>query len=522
MQISIFLPAYVQTAARILIKEGYLVYLAGGAIRDTLLGLKPDDYDLYTNATPDQMLEIFPKAISVGKKFGTVIALQCDEHNEVYEVEITTFRKEAKYLNGRWPSEVQFVDNIETDLHRRDFTINAMAVNLNEYGVSYLSDQIKIENHKSIDFTLIDLFGGILDIKNKVIKAVGNPLERFEEDALRSYRACRLASQLEFTIEENTKKAITQTLTVAKMVSTERVRDEFLKLIMESTKPSVGINLLEETGLLHLFLPELLNCKGVDQLIGHSHDVYHHLLATLDKAPDKVKLAGLFHDIGKPLCDTKDGHFYGHEIKSTEITKQVLERLKFPKAEVNRTTNLVRWHMFYYPDFTDNYEDQTLKRFKKVDEIADQKQDKKDDKKIIDIDTVAENSVKSEDHKHKKLHWSDGAVRRFINKVGLENIEDLFELRIADATSNPASMWNPSEISALQDRIAKLREQDMALKITDLAINGNDLQTILKIPAGPKIGIILKQLLDHIIEDPNDNNKEKLLEMAKSLLVDGK
>jgi len=476
-KVTLHLPVYVQTAARILIKEGFQVYLAGGAIRDVLLDRPPVDYDLYTNATPEQMIKIFNRAITVGQKFGTIIALQYDEKGEQYEVEITTFRKEAQYVNGRWPSKVEFIDNVNEDLARRDFTINAMALNLAEHGVEYLAEHLGEQEHPPKEFTLIDLFGGVQDLQNKIVKAVGNPVERFTEDGLRAYKACRLASQFQFTIEAATFAAITETLTVAKQVSSERIRDEFVELLMKSPKPSVGIELLRTSGLLELFIPELLEGVAVEQTIGHVDDVYSHTLKTVDKAPDTVKLAALFHDIAKPRTDMKNGHFYGHDTMGADMAQTIMQRLKFPKKEIERVANLVRWHMFHYPDTDPG-------------EIPGES-------KVTPI-------------------WSDGAVRRFIQRVGLENIEDLFALRIADALSNPASMWDETEIERLQERISAVREQDMALKVTDLDINGDDLMQSLALPRGPQLGQILKYLLDEVTENPNVNNRDALLELART------
>lgn len=189
MKLKFSVPSYVQKVARILSKEGYDVYLVGGAIRDIAIGKQPDDYDLATNALPDEMLELFPRSVSTGAKFGTVIALIGDENKENREVEVTTFRSEEEYIDGRWPSKVEFVDDVYRDLGRRDFTINAMAVDLSNGEL----DGSETER----EWNIYDPFGGILDINNELIRAVGTPIERFKEDGLRAFKACRLASQLD-------------------------------------------------------------------------------------------------------------------------------------------------------------------------------------------------------------------------------------------------------------------------------------------------------------------------------------
>lgn len=471
MKEKIFLPKYVQKTARILIKEGYQAFLVGGAVRDIVLKKTPNDYDLATDALPDEMLNMFPKSVSTGAKFGTVIALVQDEQGETHEVEVTTFRSEADYIDGRWPSSVEFVDDIDKDLGRRDFTFNAMAVDLSKLD---LDDGVE---EKSID--IYDPFGGIEDIRKKVVRAVGTPLERFKEDGLRSFKAARMASQLGFNIESSTFQAMKASISVAQSVSMERVRDEFMKTLLNSPKPSVGIEIMREAGLLQLFIPELLEGVGVEQKLYHIHDVYTHTLRTVDVAHDSVKLAALFHDIAKPRTDMGNGHFYGHDRMSADMAEKIMTRMKFPKSEIVRTRRLIENHMFYYPHIKEE--------------------------------------MSGEEKKNIELHtWSDSAVRRFIQRVGEENIDDLFRLRMADAQSNPSTMFKPEEITLLQERISHVREQDMALKISDLRVDGEDLEK-LGIKKGPKMGLILRELLEAVIDDPLLNTKEKLEELAIKL-----
>ncbi len=469
MRVKIQIPEYVQKVSRMLNKEGFECYLVGGAVRDIVMELEPRDYDLATDALPDEMLNIFPKSVSVGAKFGTVMALIQDNLGETHEVEVTTFRSESDYVDGRWPVNVEFVKEIDKDLGRRDFTINAMAVDLGSLDLEGSNEEIEVE--------VYDPYDGIKDIGLKKIRAVGTPMERFKEDGLRAFKACRLASQLGFEIEEETFKAISECIPVAAQVSMERVRDEFMKMILKSSKPSVGIELMRQTGLLKLFMPELLEGLGVEQKLFHSDDVYWHNLRTCDVAHDSVKLAALLHDIAKPRTDMGNGHFYGHDAMGSEMAEEILKRMKFPQAEIKRVVLLMKNHMFYYPHIQDG--------------------------------------MTEEEKGNIELHqWSDSAVRRFLQRVGLDNIDELFKLRLADAQANPKTAFKPEEITLLQKRISEVMQQDMALKITDLKINGEDLVSM-GIPRGPELGKVLKELLDMVLEDPMLNTKEKLMEKAK-------
>lgn len=415
-----------------------------------------------------------------GATFGTVIVLPQDEKGETFDVEVTTYRSEEDYVGGRWPSKVEFTSSIEEDLERRDFTVNALALDLTQ----------------EKELKLIDLFSGSDDLQKKIIRAVGNPKERFSEDGLRGFRGCRLASQLEFTIEEKTFKAISETLDIAEKVSMERVRDELMKLLMNSPKPSVGLRLLKDSGLLKLFIPELLEGVGITQPEWHADDVFDHSMKTVDLAEDSIKVAALFHDIGKVRTKTEDKkgtHFYKHDIKGAEMTKEILKRLRFSKAEVERVEKLIRWHMFYYPS-------------------ADWRKEK-------DLVKMSEEELKEERNKRLRMGWTDAAVRRFIVSVGGEDaIDDLMKLRIADANANPKTTFHPIEIEALEKRISEVRAKEMALKVGDLDINGKDLAK-LGIEKGPKMGEILQNLLDKVIEDPGLNRKETLLEEARKLVL---
>lgn len=465
------IPGYVQKVARMLLKEGYQCYLVGGALRDVVLGIVPDDYDLATDAKPDQMLDIFPKSVATGMRFGMVSAIVPDDKGENFEVQVTTFRSEEGYVDGRWPTKVNFITDLDLDLGRRDFTFNAMALDLSA------TELDGVEEEK--EWEVYDPFGGMRDLGLRVVRAVGTPIERFKEDGLRAYKACRMASQLGFDIETDTFEAIRGALPVAAQISMERIRDEFMKMLMHSSKPSIGIELMRKTGLLELFLPELLEGYGVVQMKFHADDVYYHSLKTCDVAPDKVKLAALLHDIGKPRKDMGNGHFYGHDTEGATMVETIMTRMKFPKSEIKKVANLVRNHMFFYPHYEDGMSEEQIRSLK-------------------------------------EKEWSDSAVRRFIARVGEENLEDLFSLRIADASSNPMTSFKPEEITELQKRISDVRSRDMALKVTDLKVNGNDLKEI-GIDDGKEIGRVLSALLERVIDDPMLNTKETLLDLAREV-----
>lgn len=457
------MPDYVQQVARILLKEGYRAYLVGGATRDVVMNITPDDYDIATDAKPEEILSIFSESIAIGMKFGTIFVIVKDRFGESHEVQITTFRSEADYVDGRWPSTVKFVNDIDKDLGRRDFTFNSMALDFS---------QSALDGDESIlEWAIYDPFDGLADLTvNKVVRAVGNPLERFTEDGLRAMRACRIASQLGFDIEDETFSAIRYSLGIVSKVSAERVREEINKMLLHSVKPSLGIEHMRRSGLLGIFIPELLEGYGNEQKLFHSDDVYYHNLKCVDIAPDKIKLAALLHDIGKPRADMGNGHFYGHDIIGAEMSKDIMKRLRYSNAEIEKVYTLIKNHMFFYPYATE------------------------DDSKS----------------------WTDSAIRRFIARVGEDNIEDLFALRIADATSNKKTAFQPEEIFALQRRISEVKSKDMALKVSDLDISGHDLAEI-GIPMDKRMGTIMNMMLEEVIDDPLKNSREYLLGRAKEL-----
>ncbi|MGD1822570.1 MAG: CCA tRNA nucleotidyltransferase [Pleomorphochaeta sp.] len=432
--------------------NGYKLYIVGGAVRDYILNIKNEDYDFATDATPEEVISLFRTTIPTGIKHGTVTVLFKGNNFEV-----TTFRNEFDYKDGRRPDKVKFIRSLEEDLKRRDFTINALAADA--------ISGIIIDNHKGLD-----------DLKNKRIKAIGIPQQRFEEDGLRIMRACRFASKLDFEVDNETKIAMKEKSKKIINVSHERIKDELFKLL-KGKSPIKGINLLEESDILIYILPELLKLKGLEQGGYHKFDAYTHTLLCVQASADlnyplDVRLAALFHDIGKAETQQIDSKrmsmytkvsysFYNHELIGSKITKDVLSRLKASNNRIDKVSNLVKNHMFNY------------------------------------IYT-----------------WSDGAVKRFINRVGYDNINELFMLRMCDqkAIYNKAN-WN--SISELEDRIAIIIKNDEALSIKDLAINGNDLIS-LGIKKGPLFSKILNYLLNTVLDDPNLNKRDKLLEIALS------
>lgn len=445
------IPKYVWWVSERLAKAGHEAYLVGGSVRDLVIGRPPKDFDLATNAKPDEVQRLFPDSIAIGAAFGIITVLAPDEKGEVFQVEVATYRTEEDYTDGRWPTKVEFTTDISRDLGRRDFTINAMAYPLH-----------LPENERE----LLDPFDGVGDIERKIIRAVGTPIERFKEDGLRGFRACRLASVLGYAIEPETMKAIKDTVEIAEKVSVERMREEFLKILYQSSTPSVGIELMREGGLLRIFLPELLEGIGIKQSKRHVNNVYEHILRTVDKAIDEVKLAALFHDIGKPRCATADGHFYGHEVVGARMAKEIMRRMKFSNEEIDRVQKLVKRHMFWYQE-----------------------------------------------------EWTDSAVRRLIRSIGGEEmIEPMLALRMADSQSDRDTEFKPWVVEALQKRIAKLREQEMALKVTDLALNGQDVIK-LGVPEGYNVRVILDYLLDLVVDEPGMNTRENLEKEVKKFIA---
>ena len=429
---------------------GREVCLVGGAVRDMLRGKKPEDWDLATDAPPDEVASIFrrgAKVIPTGIRHGTLTVFFRGR-----QMEITTYRTEAGYSDGRRPDTVRYATSIEEDLSRRDFTMNAVA--------------LRLPSGKKVD-----PFGGEADIKARVIRCVGDPAVRFAEDGLRPLRAVRFAAQLSFTPDERTLAAISGALETTAKVAAERVKDELVKIVA-SQKPSAAFLLMESTGLLNLLLPELAACRGVEQKGFHRFDVLDHSLLACDYAagkdwPAEVRLAALFHDVGKAVTqaidDTGVKTFHNHEAEGERIAARIFNRLRFPNAIADSVRHLVREHMFHYTD-----------------------------------------------------DWGDAAVRRFVVRVGRENLVNIYRLRRADAFATAGVDPPPDFLLPLADRVEKAIAESQAFTLKDLAVSGRDLIAA-GIAPGKTLGRILKELLETVLDDPAMNNREDLLRVALRL-----
>ena len=442
------IPERIKELASVFEKAGFPLYLVGGAVRDAILGKENNDYDFTTPALPEQVKAIFRRTIDTGIKHGTVTVIFHGSHYE-----ITTFRTEGGYSDSRHPDSVRFVSSLEEDLSRRDFTINAFAASLP-------------------DGRIIDLNGGMKDLRSKTIRAIGDPHERFCEDALRMMRAARFASQLGFSIEERTAEAMKELHETITKVSAERIREELWKLI-SSPHPRKGLEAMRASGIMAGILPELDATYGFEQGGMHSETLYEHLVLALECAvnhgyPMEVKLAALFHDIGKIGTrkrseNGREWTFYGHDTLSAQLTDAVFRRLKTSNDERESVTHLIRNHMFCYtPD------------------------------------------------------WSDSAVRRFIARIGIENINNLFFLRVCDMSATIGYPPQPDALLAFSERINEELDKENALSLKDLRIDGRRLIE-LGIKPGPKMGEILARLLDEVIEDPGRNCSEYLEKRALTL-----
>ncbi|NTW26855.1 MAG: HD domain-containing protein [Candidatus Moranbacteria bacterium] len=450
-------------------ENNFEAYVVGGCVRDLLLDKIPKDWDITTNAKPAEIVEIFPDSFyendfgTVGVKVEKFIQngnglLRDDREHDV--VEVTTYRIESMYSDRRRPDEVKFAETLVDDLGRRDFTMNAIALRL--------TADDKEMTGENTGFEIIDLFEGQKDIEKRLIKTVGDADERFGEDALRMMRAIRFHAQLNFEIEEKTFQAIKKSAALIKHVALERIKDELTRVIL-SDNPAEGIDMLHKTELLALIIPELEKGVGVAQNRHHIHTIYKHLILALKYCPSKkleVRLAALFHDIAKPQTKRGEGTyatFYNHDHVGARVVKQLLTRLRFSNEVIENVTMLVDNHMFYY-----NPEEVT-----------------------------------------------EASVRRLIKKVGLENMQDLMDLRIADRLGSGTPKAKPYKLRHLEYVIEKVSKDAVSVKM--LKINGNDLMKDLAIVPGPKIGAILEVLLAEVIESAEKNEREYLLNRAKEL-----
>jgi len=456
--------------------SGFEAYIVGGSVRDLLMEREVKDWDITTNTKPEEILKIFSTfanatadkpATFYENDFGTVGVKTGDEKFPI--VEITTYRIESKYSDKRHPDKIKFAETLAEDLSRRDFTINALALKLNQSSAFPLqSKDCNSSKPSFIGFEIIDLFEGKKDLKNKIIRAVGNADERFDEDALRMMRAVRFAVQLDFSIEEKTLKALKKNCKNLKYISQERIKDELTKIIL-SNDPSKGIDLLHENGLLDFIIPELEKGVGIAQNRHHIYTIYKHCLLSLKFCPSKkleVRLAALLHDIAKPQTKRGEGEFatfYNHDHVGARVAEKILKRLRYSNETIDKVKLLVDNHMFYY-----------------------------------NPDEVTESSV-----------------RKLIRKVCLENMQDLIDLRVADRLGSGTPKAKPYKLRHLEYIIDKVSADAISVKM--LKINGNDLMKDLKITPGPQIGAILDVLLAEVIEDPEKNEKENLLNRSKEL-----
>jgi putative nucleotidyltransferase with HDIG domain len=447
-EIEAAIPAEVNDLLATIREAGHAAHVVGGSLRDVVLGRMPADWDLASEALPDEIIALFPDAV-YENQFGTVAVRRSGQH-----FEITTFRTDHDYADFRRPHRVEFGDSIEADLARRDFTVNAMA-----WG-----------GRPGEEPALVDPYGGVLDARARVLRAVGNPATRFQEDALRMIRAVRLATTLGFDVEADTLVGIRTHAELVGHLSGERIAAELDKLLA-APAPSIGLRLLCDTGLLVHVSPELAAERGIVQNKIPGEDLWDHTLRTVDAAPASrpaVRLAALLHDVGKPVTFV-NGHFLGHDAVGAQLAAAFLERLHVPRSVHGRVVGLVGLHMFSY-----------------------------------------------------EPNWSDAAVRRFIAKLralGDGFIEDLLALRAADNVGSglPA---NAGRLDELRARISAELAAEAVLDRSGLVVDGADLMTELGLEQGPLLGRILDALVERVIADPSANDRPTLLLLAQAMLTE--
>jgi tRNA nucleotidyltransferase (CCA-adding enzyme) len=431
--------------------KGKRAWIVGGCVRDTLLGRAAADWDVATDALPKDLLTIFPRAIPTGIEHGTVTVVRDGRHYEV-----TTLRGEGTYSDGRRPDWVEFVDDITADLARRDFTVNAMALDPS-------------------DGKVIDPLDGRGDLQRRVLRAVGDPRERFAEDGLRVLRAARFVATLELTLDPATEQAIAPTLDTYRKVAAERVRDEWLKT-MKARQPSRAFDVMRRTGILAITCPELLEGVGMEQNKWHAYDVWRHGMECMDaclpgQTDPVLRIAAMLHDVGKPRSrawsdKTEDWTFYDHDRIGAEIALPIADRLRFSNEERERIVALVRFHLFHYSD-----------------------------------------------------DWTDAAVRRWIRRVGADRLGDLYRLNQADVRAKGRD-FEPdlAALAGLEAHVARVLAEGAALSTRDLKVNGHDLMRELGVKPGRVIGTILEALLDAVTTDPSLNERGRLIERARELV----
>ncbi len=453
LQKKIEIPKEVSAISRALTADGFENYLVGGSLRDLLLGRVPKDWDLATIAKPEEIIAVFPHTF-YENEFGTVgVVNEETEEDSLKVIEITPYRLESGYTDFRHPSQVEWADKIEEDLARRDFTMNAIAYDI-EKG------------------EFVDPFTGIGDIEKKLIRTVGKPTDRFQEDALRMLRALRFASELNFAIEHETQLAIQEKRGLMINISKERIRDEFVKIVM-SDEPAVALDMAARLGLLKYISPEFEKGIGVEQNKAHAYTVWEHLLRCLNHAAKKkfplhVRLASFFHDIAKPHTKGIKGDtvtFYGHEVVGSRITKKILEDLRFPKEIIDKVYRLVRWHMFF-----------------------------------SDTEQI-----------------THSAVRRMVRNVGPDLVWDLMDTRSADRVGTGRPKETTYRLRKYHSMIEEVMRDPISVK--QLRVSGEDVMKITQSSGGPHVGFILEILLAEVLSDPKLNERENLEKRIKELFT---
>ncbi|QQG38081.1 MAG: HD domain-containing protein [Candidatus Kaiserbacteria bacterium] len=449
--VDLHVPSEIKNLCAVLKKGGFESYLVGGCVRDLLLRREPKDWDITTNAKPPEIQALFEETF-YENDFGTVGVVTKSEDPKLKVVEITPYRIEGEYSNARHPDEVRFSDSLSDDLKRRDFSINAIAY----------------DPHTG---EIIDEHGGREDLAARRIAAVGDPNERFKEDALRTLRAVRLSAELDFALEPQTAAAIAADAPLLEKISRERVRDELVR-ILESPRPMQAIFVAQKLGILRFMIPELVSAIGVEQNQAHAYDVFEHLLRSLQHAADKewpllIRLAALLHDIGKPASrrwsdEKKDWTFHGHEVIGARMARAILKDLRFSSETIERVSSLVRWHMFF-----------------------------------SDPDTV-----------------TLSAVRRTIRNVGTDHIKDLLNLRICDRIGTGRPKEQPFRLRKYMSMVEEAMRDPVSVSM--LKIDGSRLIALGQAP-GPRIGWILHALLEEVLDDPKKNTEAYLESRAGEL-----
>ncbi|MCX6717479.1 MAG: HD domain-containing protein [Candidatus Taylorbacteria bacterium] len=487
------IPKEIKDATEVLKKAGFEAYLVGGCVRDILIGRKPSDWDITTNAKPEDIIKIFPKTF-YENNYGTVGVVNESVTDETLKViEITPYRLEAEYSDNRRPDSVIFSEKLDDDLHRRDFTINAIALKIIGEGSHEKSADLVASKKDFYKGEIEDFYNGQEDLKNKILKTVGDPHERFQEDGLRILRAVRIANNIDFKIDKNTEDALLKQGSLLEKIAKERIRDEFSKIIM-SDEPMKGIKSCKKYDLLKYIIPELEKTIDVKQGGAHKYDVWEHSLIALQHSADKkwdleIRLAVLLHDIGKPKSkrpavarssgEARTGEakpasaqsygevkptFYGHEVIGARITEKILQDLRYPKKVIEKVTRLVRWHMFF----------------------ADTEQ------------------------------ISLSAVRRIVAKVGKEDIWDLMNVRSCDRIGMGRPKESPYRLRKYHAMIDEAVRDPISVGM--LKMDGVKLMEVTGEKAGPKIGFVLHALLEEVLENPKLNTEEYLSERSIKLI----